>query len=104
MKQERRERADDEHHWQRAKREDEALAGLGLGKRQFGAAEIAKDKTGAGLGRLLQRLDRLVQHKKHGGRRREFQKQEREGELQQDARDDDPPGHRSEEHTSELQS
>jgi hypothetical protein len=61
VEQERRQRADDQHHRQGAKREDEAAAGLGLGKGQFGAAEIAEDKAGAGLGRLLQRLDRLVQ-------------------------------------------
>ena len=81
VEQERRQRADHQHHRQRAEREDIGRAGPALGERQFAAAEIAEDKPGAGLGRLLDRLDRVRQQQKRRRGRRKFQEQQRQRRL-----------------------
>jgi hypothetical protein len=93
VEQQRRQGADHQHHRQRLEREDKAGTRLGLDKRQIAPAEIAENKAGASVGRLLQRLDALVQQQEHGRCRREFEKQQGEAELQQHAGDDDPPRH-----------
>jgi len=43
-----------------------------LGKGQLAAAEIAEHKPGAGVGRLLQRLDAVVEQQEHLRRRWKF--------------------------------
>ena len=53
------------------------------------AAEIAEDKPGAGVGRVLQRLDAVVEQEERLRRGREFEQQHRERELQQHPGDDD---------------
>jgi hypothetical protein len=93
IEQQRGKRADHQHQRQRAKGEDKAGPRLGFGKRQLAAAEIAEDKTGPGLGGVLQCLDGAVQHQKRRPRRREPQKHKSQGELEQHADGHDPPRH-----------
>ena len=66
---------------------------MGLGEGQRAAAEIAEDKPGAGVGRVLQRLNAVIEQEERLGCRRKFEQQHRDRGLQQHAGDDDADRH-----------
>ena len=91
VKQQRRERADQQHQRQGAKGEDEARAAAALGVWQVAAAEVTEDERGAGAGRLLEREQQVVQADEHPLERRHPQQRRGERELQRHAGEQDAP-------------
>ena len=67
--------------------------GMRLGEGQGAAAEIAEDKPGAGVGRVLQRLNAVIEQEEGLGGRRELEQQHRDGDLQKHPGDNDANGH-----------
>ena len=62
-------------------------------KRRRAAAEIAEDESRAGLGRRLQRRDALVEKQEGVAREWDFEEDDGERDLQQEAGHDDPHRH-----------
>ena len=95
IEQQGRQRADHQHQRQCAESEDKAGARLDFGEGRRAAAEIAEDEAGAGVGRLLQRLNRVVEQQecRRGGRK--FEQQQRQRELQRNPRGDHRHGTRN---------
>ena len=65
---------------------------LGEGERR--PAEIAEDERGSGIGRLLQSVDGGIQNEESLGGRLEFDEQQGEAKLQENAAEDDAPWRR----------
>ena len=87
VEQQRGERADHQHQRQRAEGEDETGAGPGLGKRQSARRRDSRRQSRCRprSRSATPRRPRFSNKKRRPGRRK-FQKQQREGELQQHAR------------------
>ena len=92
MKQQRRQGADHQNDRQGAKGEDEGAAGAGLGEGQRPAAEIAEDEARARRGRLLQRLDAVVEHEEDLRRMGRLDEQQGQRPLQDDPAEHDAQG------------
>lgn len=93
VKEQGRERADDQDQRQGAEGEHEAVMGIERLEGRGGPAEIAEDQLGAGLGGLLHRQHQPVQAQKERLDRWQFQQRQRQQKLECESRDDEARTH-----------